>query len=224
MAVLPVSALSLVACQKKDPAACTNAQSTIRQAIAVEDFASARRWRDYAYKHCQPAELEALDKEIVAKEADAQKKKADDESKKQRTDQLLKLFSDWTAQNRANPATAAVNVTCTAPADPKKEKERWCTRERVAGEFKLRVTYWEAEPDAYEFATTAPSDVSCDQLGPGTVIKNAHEGALLHCDLTGGPLAGSQALAIRTAQGVQVSVFSAKYAEKNEAFRRRLNQ
>ena len=224
-ALVAVGLALIASCKPKDPQACSSAQSTIRQALASEDFASARSWREYAYKQCgDPAQLDALDKEIVAKEAEVQKRKADEEAKKQRTDQVLKLLLDWTAQSRANPAGAAVNVTCAPPADPKKEKERWCTRERVAGELKLRVTYWEAEPDAYEFSTTAPGDVSCDMLGPSTVLKSAHAGALTHCDITGGSVAGSQALALRTASGVLLSIFTPKYSEKNEAFRRRLNQ
>lgn len=216
--------LAVSACNQKDPKKCENAQSVIRQGIAAEDFAAARQWRDYAYKHCADrAALDALDKDIVDKEAAVQARKAAEDQKRQQTEQLVKLFSEWAGTHKANPAGAAVNVSCSAPADPKKEKERWCTRERAASEHKLRVTYWEAEPDVFEFSTLSPGEVSCELLGGGTALKNAHGGALLHCDLTGGALAGTQALMVRTAQGTLLSVFSPKYAEKNESFRRRLN-
>ncbi|GMV13238.1 MAG: hypothetical protein AMXMBFR56_14620 [Polyangiaceae bacterium] len=216
--------LAVSACNQKDPKKCENAQSVIRQGIVAEDFAAARQWRDYAYKHCADrTALDALDKDIVDKEAAVQSRKAAEDQKRQQTEQLVKLFSEWAGTHKSNPAGAAVNVACSAPADPKKEKERWCTRERAASEHKLRVTYWEAEPDVFEFSTLSPGEVSCELLGGGTALKNAHGGALLHCDLTGGVLAGTQALMVRTAQGTVLSVFSPKYAEKNEAFRRRLN-
>ncbi len=229
-----VSALALLAllsfgegaCKKKDPAACSNAENVVRQALGNEDFAAARQWREYAYKHCDDhAKLDALDKEIVAKQAAVEQRKTEDDAKKRRTDELVKLFVDWVGQHKADPASAAVNVTCTEPADPKdpkKQKQHWCTRERPAGEFKLSVTYWEAEPDAYEFSTTAPGEVSCDALGANSVLKNGHQGALVHCSLTGGALAGSQALILRTAQGSALSVVTQKYVDKSDAFRRKL--
>lgn len=211
-------------CNRKDPKKCENAQSVIRQGIAAEDFNSARLWRDYAYKHCADrATLDALDKEIVEQQAAATARKTAADAKKQQTEQLLKLFTEWVATHKGNPAGAAVNVACNTPGDPKKETERWCIRERTASEYKLSVTYWEAEPDAFEFATVSQGDVSCEQLGGGSALKNAHGGALLHCNLTGGALAGSQALMVRTAQGTLVSVFSPKFVEKNPAFARRLN-
>src|SRR5262245_50230626 len=143
-AALVVLALALPACNKKDPAKCTNAKGVIQQALSAEDFASARQWRDYAYKQCDPADLQALDQQIVTKESEVQKRKADEKTVKLRTDRLLKLFTDWVAQHRAAPSGAAVNVNCKTSSDakdPKKEKELWCTRERNAGEHKLRVTY-----------------------------------------------------------------------------------
>lgn len=222
--LLALLAVAVTGCPRKDPKKCEEAQGVIRQGIAAEDFAAARSWRDYAYKHCADrAALDALDKDIVEKEAAVKTKKAADDTKRQQTEQLVKLFSEWAAAHKANPAGAAVNVSCSEPADPKKEKERWCTRERAASEHKLRVTYWEGAPDTFEFSTTSPGDVSCEMLGGGAALKNAHGGALLHCDLTAGALAGTQALMVRTAQGTLLSVFSPKYAEKNEAFRRRLN-
>jgi hypothetical protein len=225
LAVLIVVSLALAACKKKDPAACTNAKNVIQQALTSEDFASARQWRDYAYKQCDGSEMQALDQQIVSKEGEVQQRKTGEEAQKSKTASLLKLFTDWVAQHRAAPSGAAVNVTCgesSDPKDPKKEKERWCSRERAAGEYKLRVSYWDAEPDAFEFSTTAPGPVACADLGPGNVLKNAHDGALLHCDFNAGPLNGTQALIVRTAQGTQLSVVTPKYVEKNEAFRRRL--
>jgi hypothetical protein len=235
MAQLPALSLSAAlisltlaapGCKKKNPENCTNAKNVIQQALTSEDFASARQWRDYAYKQCDSADMQALDQQIVTKEGEVQKRKADEDALKRRTDDLVKLFSDWVAQHRAAPSGAAVTVNCgesSDPKDPKKEKERWCNRERAAGEFKLRVSYWDAEPDAFEFSTTAPGPVACTDLGPGSVLKTNHSGALLHCNITGGTLTGTQALIVRTAQGTQISVVTPKYVEKNEAFRRRLS-
>jgi hypothetical protein len=219
-----VLCVSLAGCNKKNPEACSNAQSTIRTALTNEDFASARQWRDYAYKQCDDkSALDALDKEIVDKEAEVKKRKADEEALKTRTDQLMKLFTDWASQFKSNPAGAAVTVSCTEspdPKDPKKEKDRWCTRERTAGEFKLYVRYWDATPDVYEFSTTAPGTVSCDAFGSATVIKNAHQGALYQCELSG-TLAGAQALTVHTAQGTLVSIYSPKLLEMDPVFKKR---
>lgn len=213
--------LSLGACKKKDPEACNNAKNVIRQALSSEDFASARTWRDYAYKNCDDrSELDKLDKEIVDTEATVKKRKADEEAVKGRTDQLMKLFTEWASQHKANPAGAAVTVTCTPPADPKKETERWCTRERAAGEYKLHVRYWEAEPAAFEFSTIAPGAVTCDAFGSATQLRTAHNGSLVQCEL-GGMLGGAQGLAVRTAAGNMVSIYSPKLLEKDPAFQRR---
>jgi len=221
-----VSGSVLAGCKKKDPEACSNAQNVIRQALGSEDFASARTWRDYAYKQCDDKNsLDGLDKEIVDKEAEVKKRKADEEATKARTDQLIKVFTEWVGQHKSNPAGASVNVTCTEPADPKNpklEKDRWCTRERAAGEFKLYVRYWDAEPESYEFSTTAPGKVGCDALGAATELKNAHAGGLIQCEL-GGTLGGAQALIIKTAQGTLVSVYSPKLLERDPSFRRRID-
>lgn len=220
--VLFLTLVGTAGCKKKDPEKCTSAQSTVRQAIASEDFASARQWREYAYKNCDDKTvLDALDKEIVDKEAAVQKRKADEEALKRRTDELVKLFVDWVGQHKANPAGAAVTVACAGEETPK--KERWCTRERTAGGNPLKVQYWEATPvEAFEFSSVAPGNVSCDALGPGSTLKNAHDGALQHCDFNGGPLAGLQALIIRTAQGTLLSVVTPKFIELNASFRARL--
>lgn len=209
-------------CKKKDPEKCTSAQNTVRQAIAGEDFASARQWREYAYKNCDDKSvLDALDKEIVDKEAAVQKKKADDEALKRRTDELVKLYIDWITQHKANPAGAAVTVNCAGEETPK--KERFCTRERTAGGYPLKVQYWEATPvEAFEFSSVAPGPVTCETLGPGNTLKNAHDGALLHCEFTGGALSGLQALILRTAQGTLLSVVTPKFIELHAGFRARL--
>ncbi len=223
LAALCLCLFALGGCKKKDAAKCTEAQNTIRQAIAGEDFASARQWREYAYKQCaDQSELDALDKEIVEKEAAMQKRKADEEATKRRTDELVKLFIDWIGQHKANPEGAAVTVSCVGEESEK--KERWCTRERAASEFSLKVTYWEADPQAFEFASIAPGPVKCEELGPGSVLKDAHEGALLHCGFNGGTLNGLQALITRTAQGTLLSVVSPSYVERHAGFRARLAQ
>jgi hypothetical protein len=220
-AALVLCLVSPAGCKKKDPEKCTNAQNTVRQAIAGEDFASARQWREYAYKNCDDkTQLDALDKEIVDKEAAMQKRKTDEEAAKRKTDDLVKLFVDWVAQHKANPVGAAVTVNCVGEETPK--QERWCTRERTAGDTQLKVDYWEGEPDVFHFSSVAPGPVTCETLGPGSTLKNAHDGALLHCSFSGGPLAGLQALITRTAAGTLLSVVSEKYIERHAGFRARL--
>lgn len=63
-----LSCLVLGACQLlgHDQARCDQSVATVRQAITLGDFASARSWRDYTWKVCDERGIIAtLDKEIV---------------------------------------------------------------------------------------------------------------------------------------------------------------
>jgi hypothetical protein len=54
----------------KDQARCDQSASTVRQAISLKDFQSARSWRDYTWKVCDERAIVAtLDKEITDGEA-----------------------------------------------------------------------------------------------------------------------------------------------------------
>jgi phytoene dehydrogenase-like protein len=98
---LPVWALALPACQQLlgyDPARCQQSVGTVRQAIALEQFESARQWRDYTWRACNDddrAVVATLDKEILDAETAA-------DAKIKATQQAQQL-----AQQRINAAQAA---------------------------------------------------------------------------------------------------------------------
>jgi hypothetical protein len=79
-----------------DKEKCEQAVSVTRDALAKEQTDLARQWRDRAWKMCNdPAGTQALDKEIVAKEAEIAK----------RTEDAAKQ-AGLAAQQRMNTATA----------------------------------------------------------------------------------------------------------------------
>ncbi|MBX3128599.1 MAG: hypothetical protein KF718_17890 [Polyangiaceae bacterium] len=209
--------LALLGCNQKDQGKCDNGKSVTKQAVASEDFALARQWRDYAYKHCaDAAALKALDDEIVSKEAEVTSRKAEQQRVAGETTQLVSLFSGWIGQHRADPTRAAVTVSCKGPEEG---KDRWCSRERsVGGKYNVRVTYWEAEPKAHEFFTIAPGEVTCDAFGAATQISEKHGGLQRFCDLTAGGLSGMQLLIRRAKDGTHLNVVSKEYVAKNAAF------
>ena len=208
----------LPACKKKDPAKCDNAKSVIKQAIGSEEFALARQWRDYAYKHCSdPADLSAVDKGITDGEAEAARRKADAEAKQREAQQLVKLFSQWVGQHRTDPTRAAVNVACSGPED---STERWCIRERsVGGKYAVKVRYWEETPAAHKFFSIAPDEVKCDAFGASAVIATKHGGAQVYCDVTGGTLSGMKLLIQRAKDGTHMNLVSNEYVEKDPGFK-----
>lgn len=206
------------ACKKKDPAKCDNAKSVIQKALASEEFALARQWRDYAYTHCaDPNVLSATDKEITDKEAAAARRKADEEATEREAQQLVKLLSEWVTQHRADPTRAAVNVRCDGPED---SKERWCFRERsVGGKYAVKVRYWEETPVAHKFFSIAPAPIKCEAFGPAAVIAEKHGGAQHYCDITGGTLAGMKLLIQRATDGTHINLVSNEYLDKDPAFK-----
>lgn len=210
LALVVVSALG---CKRKDAEKCDEAQKVARQAADGGDFALARQWREYAYKHCaDDSALQALDRDITDKEKALLQKKAAEEAKQREIDQLANVFTQWAAQNKANPAAAA-SATCAGPED---SKDRWCTGQRsVSGKYMLGVRYWEAEPAAVQFSTLVPGELGCDKLGPSNLLKTLSGGARMYCDLTGGSLAGMKALLSRTAEGMSVAVFTPQYLERD---------
>ncbi|MCA9595237.1 MAG: hypothetical protein KC776_18090 [Myxococcales bacterium] len=216
--LLVVAPLALGGCKKKDPAKCDEAMKTTRQALGSEDFALAKQWREYAYKNCDDgATLSGLDKEIVDKQAEVEKKKADAEALERETDQLVKLFTGWIAQHRANPEGAAVNVVCAEPAD---SKDHWCDRERsVGGKYQVKVRYWEADPEAQEYTTLAPGMVKCSQFGDTTEVSQKAGGAQKYCQITGGSLANMFVLIRHAGDGTHLNVVTQKFVDRHAGFR-----
>jgi hypothetical protein len=221
--------LGSAGCQKKDPEACNQAQQVTRQALTIEDFASARTWREYAYKQCDDtAVLVGLDKEIVDREAAVLAKKAADAKRAAETQQLLKLFLDFVAQNRAAPERASAAPVCDPPADAaskpgEESKERFCAAVRQAGAHTLEARYYDADRTAFRFTTTLPDAIECKTLS-GTVSKAWDVPAVggktvkrWRCDLTG-PLAGLTAV-VSGAPKAPLYVVSPTYVDRDPGWR-----
>jgi hypothetical protein len=224
----------LVGCNQKDPAKCEQATATAKQAAETGDMALAQKWRDYAWKQCEDkAALGQLDQALVQKQQEREAKDREEQAKKQKTAQLLGVFTSWIGQSRAAPERASVSPACDpvpekTPAD--KKDERWCKAMRKAGEFSLEAFYWDAERPAVRFTTVAPNPITCADLGAAQVVRAwpvpAAGGATAErslCQITGGALAGMQAVVTNGANG-KVHVFSDKYLEHDAAFKSTLGQ
>jgi hypothetical protein len=230
--VLRPSALALAAflaagCNSKDAEKCTQGLTVTRQALAAENFDSAKQWRTYAYAQCEDqGALAALDKEISEREAAVVLRKETEAKKKAETALLLKGFADFVAQNRAAPDRASAAPVCDPPpagapsAKPGEEsKDRFCTATRQLGAYAVQVRFWQADPQAFRFSVKPEDPATCDALGPATVSKTwevpAVTGASVkreRCDL-GGPLSGLHAVVSQAARA-EVSVFSPQYLDR----------
>jgi len=202
LGLLALSTLALAACKKGDPEKCTQAQTVVRTAVQNGDFASARTWREYAYKQCEDTStLPGLDQTIVQGEAAAATKKAQEEQEVQDTNALAKVFFQFVADNRAAPDHASQTPTCEPlPAGvPPTSKDHFCTATRQAGAHSLEVRYWDADHGAFRFTTTLDGQLDCKAMG-GTVSKEWDVPAVggksakrARCEL-GGALAGLTAV------------------------------
>jgi hypothetical protein len=224
-------------CQNKDAAKCTDAQQTIRQALTSKNIASAKQWREYAYKQCDDTSpLLALDKEIVATETAIGQAARDEASKKSQHQQLIALFKDWVAQSRTAPERAVTNVSCDGGEDAKLKasKERFCSGTRALSGLPgtaLQARYWEKTPaDVALYSVRLQLPVTCADLGGHRIIKTTElpstQGRAVkryHCELTEGALSGMQALATE-ANSADLRVFTAKYPEQDPALRFQLNK
>ena len=75
---LALAAWALIGCNAKDAEKCTQGLSVTRQALAVENFDSAKQWRTYAYAQCEDqGALAALDKEISERRHQEARKNAE---------------------------------------------------------------------------------------------------------------------------------------------------
>jgi hypothetical protein len=215
-------------CSGKNAEKCEQAVSTARQAIAVEDFALARQWREYAWKQCKDsAELTGLDQQIVAKEGEVTQRRQAEEKRKAETEQLVKVFTQFVGDHRNRPETAAANIQCDAePAPPAKKDERFCSGTRAVGSsYSISVRYFDADRTAARFVTRAPNPVSCSDLGPHNVVRtwevpatNGRSAKRTHCEMTSGPMSGMHAM-VSEAANADVHAFSPKYLERDPAQR-----
>jgi hypothetical protein len=221
-----VGSAGLKACGK-DPQKCTKAQDGIRQSLKAEDAALVQRWRDYAYKQCADrASLTALDREVADGLAAADRRRSEAARLKQESQGLLGAFTGWVAAARATPETASASPACEGGEAEQKSKERWCVARRMAGTYTLEARYWEKESTAARFSTVMPGPITCEALGPHRVIRTwtipGTPVKRTHCELTGGALAGMQALVAEAVNG-PVDVFTPRFAELDPAFLARLN-
>lgn len=194
LALLSLALVSVAGCKQGDPEKCSQAQTVVRTAIDAGDFASAKTWREYAYKQCEDrSALAALDQSIVQRESAATAKKIADEQERRDTNALAKLFFQFVADNRAAPDKAAQAPTCDPPpaGTPADSKDRFCTASRLAGTHTLEARYWEADHGAVRFTTTLDGEIDCKALA-GTVSKQWDVPAVggktakrTRCDLTG---------------------------------------
>jgi hypothetical protein len=228
LALAALFALPSASCKRKDPEKCQQGISVARQALAGEDFALAKQWREYAWKNCEDqTPLQSFDQDLVNKEAEVTRRKTDEAAKAAERKGLLDLFTRWVSQSRMAPQTASSAFRCDPPPPPppgkKPEdvaKDHFCSATRAAGKYQLNVRYWEAEPDVVRFSTRPASPASCADLGEHREIRTWNVAApggqavkRTHCEFTSGPLAGLQG--ITSAAIADVFVFSPKYAQRD---------
>jgi len=214
-------------CKAGDPEKCTQAQAVVGQALDAEDFATARQWREYAYKQCEDkGPLTALDLKLTERETSVAARNAAEEKKRADTNALAKLFFDWVAQNRAAPDKASQAPAC----EPLPEgtpaanaKDHFCTATRVAGANTLEARYWQAEPAAFRFSTVLPGQLDCAAL-KGTPGKQWDVPAVggksakrTRCEL-GGALAGLTAV-LTAADKAPLHVVSPGYVARDPGWR-----
>ncbi len=226
VALSAVGTMGFTACGK-DPEKCRSAQDGVRQSLKADRPELVTKWREYAYKQCSDkAALTALDREISETQAANEQRKAAQAKQKQETMAVVGTFTGWVAGIRNAPETASANPTCEGGPDQAKSKERWCTARRSAGSYVLIARYWEKEPTAARFSTILPGPATCQDLGPSRVVRTwtipGTTAKRSHCEITGGSLAGLQALVAEAING-PLEVFSARFAELDPAFSARVN-
>lgn len=229
--------LFAIGCQNKDAAKCADAQQTIRQALASKNIASAKQWREYAYKQCDDAsQLATLDKEIVSTESAIEQAARDEASKKSQQQQLIAVFKDWIAQSRPAPERGVTNVSCDGGDDAKLKasKERFCSGTRAITGVQgasLQARYWEKTPaEVALYTVRLQLPATCADLGGHRVIKTTDlpstQGRAVkryYCEFTDGALNGLQAL-VTEANSADLRVFTVKYPEQDPALRFQLNK
>ncbi len=215
---------SVSGCKQKSAEKCDEAKTTVQKAVEAQDWASAKQWREYAYKQCEDTgALAALDQSIVDAEKKAAEKKAADEAEAAKAQQFVSLFSKFVADNREAPDQASKNPDC-GEDKPGKSKDRWCKSTRQVGDkFTFQVRYWEADPKVARFTTKPPKAMTCEEFGAskvlGTQAVAGGKAKRYLCEITGGPLSGLQAV-VTDAQGSEAHVFSKEYVEVDSNLRK----
>lgn len=206
---------TLLGCGNKDKDKCDEATRVTRQALLTENTSLARQWRDRAYTYCEDtASLTALDGEIVKTEQAIVQRKNDEARRKSEANQLVSLFVDWAGKNQGAGNRAVANPTCQGPEDT---KQRWCEGERKVGEkYTFHAQYWEEDPAAALFKARLPHGFDCSALGEHRLIKSWNVGGTskAHCEFTGGPLTGMQAVMSWVPNDAEAKVFTPKYLER----------
>lgn len=199
-------------CSEKDTEKCQEAQNGVRASVKAGDQALLTQWRDRAFKYCEESEFQTVDREITDQQKAKQQAEADKKKKEGENKALLEVFLTWVGQNKAAPERAAA-ATCVGDAEQEKAKERWCNGTRQAGAHPLNVSYWEGETVGASFSVKVPNPITCDALGPSRIIRSwVVQGSIKrhHCELTGGPAAGMQAL-VTEASNAPLQVFSSQF-------------
>jgi hypothetical protein len=87
------------------------------------------------------------------------------------------------------------------------------------------VRYWEKESAAARFEAKIPHPITCEALGAHRVIRTwtvpNQPIKRFHCEITGGPAAGLQAM-VSQAVNAPLHVFSAKYLELDGGLKAKL--
>ena len=217
--------LPVLSCKKKDPEKCQQALATTRQALTAEDFALASQWREYAYKHCDDAAgLQALDQELVNKQAETNRRAQEQATKKAELGSVLQLFMRWASENRMTPQNASKLVQCDpVPEGTPKDKEKSVgATPRATSILATPSTCATGKPSPTRFVSRCDRRhrLSCADLGEHRVLRTwdipVPGGGTVkrtHCELTSGPLAGMQELA--TAAITELHVLSPKYAQRD---------
>ena len=219
-------------CQTRNADKCNQGFDVTRQAIKTNDFASAKTWREYAYKMCDPAGqdkdgLATLDKELATAEATVKANADAAAQSKAKNDALLKLFVGWVGDNRAAPDKASASPVCDSASDPAEAarltatKEQLCTANRTAGDSTLTVRFWQADTKLSRFSTKFASPVSCQDFG-ATVSKTfdvpASNGSSVKrsvCDISSGALSG-MTVVVSAAANADAYIFTPGYLDKDK--------
>ncbi|HET9933056.1 MAG TPA: hypothetical protein VFQ35_20275 [Polyangiaceae bacterium] len=225
-------ALASFGCKRKDAAQCEQAITTVKQALTQENFTGATQWREYAYKQCDDAaQLSELDQSIVRKRGEVDARTHAAEQRRTENRQVLKVFLQWVADNRAAPDRASATPNCDAAAPPEKvkSKERLCSASRTAGQYPLLLNYWEAEPAIARFSVKLPDVTSCEEIGASKVLKtwqvpttSGTTTPRYRCEFPAGPLAGMNAV-LSQAVNADLYVFNPSYIEKDPSVRSMLD-
>jgi hypothetical protein len=217
-ALLALIGLGSAACSQKDPAQCKEALDAIRSSLEKDDVAKAKEARVAGYKHCKPNVMGSVDRDIVAKETELASQKAETEHKAAETKMLLDLLSQQIAGNRAaaepteGDADEKPKITCEAGSD-----EAMCTsRRKVQGKgYEIERVFIKENPSAFRYRTEPKGEFDCGALGAHTVKREwTHKRReRKHCEFTGGPLNGLQAMTSVGPGEYKVEVFSAEFLE-----------